>query len=74
VGPGAILGGRSRRRSFGLAEGAPANLVVFDRSDSWVVSPEALASKGARSPFISRQLPGRVLLTIADGRLAYEGD
>jgi len=74
VGPGAILGGRSGRRSFGLAEGAPANLVVFDRSDSWVVSPEALASKGARSPFISRQLPGRVLLTIADGRLAYEGD
>jgi len=72
VGPGALLGGRSRRHSFGLVEGGPANLVVFDRSDSWVVSPDALASKGARSPFVGRELPGRVLLTVADGRLAYE--
>jgi len=72
AGPGAILGGRSRRRSFGFVEGAPADLVVFDRSDRWTVTPEALASKGARSPLIGRELPGRVLLTVADGRLAFE--
>jgi dihydroorotase len=72
AGPGAILGGRSRRRSFGLVEGDPADLVVFDRSDRWTVTPEALATMGARSPFLGRELPGRVLLTIADGRLAFE--
>ena len=72
VGPGAILGGRSRRSTFGLAEGATADLVVFDRSDRWVVGAEPLVSKGARSPFVDRELSGRVLLAVAGGRLAYE--
>ncbi len=36
VGPAAVLGGRSRRNGgVGLVEGAPADLVVFDRSDRW---------------------------------------
>jgi dihydroorotase len=59
-------------RPRGLIEGAPANLVVFDRGDSWKVTPEALLSKGKNSPLLGRELPGRVLLTIAAGRLAYE--
>ncbi len=59
-------------RSPGLVEGAPADLVVFDRSASWTVTPESLASRGKNSPLIGRELPGRVLLTVADGRLAYE--
>jgi dihydroorotase-like cyclic amidohydrolase len=29
-------------------------------------------SKGKNSPLLGRELPGRVLLTIAGGRLAYE--
>jgi dihydroorotase len=53
-------------------EGVAADLVVFDRSDRWRVTPDALLSKGKNSPFIGRELPGRVLLTIAAGRLAYE--
>ena len=72
IGPGSVLGGRSRRRSFGLAAGTPADLVVFDRSDRWTVSSSSLATKGSRSPLVGRDLPGRVLLTIADGRLVYE--
>jgi dihydroorotase len=59
-------------RPRGLTEGAPADLVVFDRSDRWTVTPESLLSKGKNSPLIGRELPGRVLLTIAAGRLAYE--
>jgi len=46
--------------------------VVFDRSDRWAVTPASLRSKGKNSPLIGRELPGRVLLTIAGGRLAYE--
>ena len=45
---------------------------MFDRSDHWRVTPEALLSKGKNSPLMGRELPGRVLLTIAAGRLAYE--
>jgi dihydroorotase len=56
----------------GLIEGAPADLVVFDRSDRWKVEAATLASKGKNSPLLGRELGGRVLLTIAAGRLAYE--
>jgi dihydroorotase len=56
----------------GLTEGAPADLVVFDRADRWQVTEESLLSKGKNSPLLGRELPGRVLLTIAAGRLAYE--
>lgn len=72
VGPMALLGGRSRRVVAGLVEGSKADLVVFDRSASWTVTPESLASRGKNSPLIGRELQGRVLLTVANGRLAYE--
>jgi dihydroorotase len=70
-GPAAILGPRFGR-SAGLTEGAPADLVVFDRADGWLVSASGLASRGKNSPLIGQTLPGRVLLTMAGGRLAYE--
>ena len=72
VGPFAVLGGRSRRAAAGLMEGAVADLVVFDRSECWTVTPGTLASRGKNSPLIGMSLPGRVLLTVAAGRLAYE--
>ncbi len=68
-GAGAI---RALARPRGLVEGEPADLVVFDRSDRWLVAPESLASKGRNTPFLGRELPGRVLLTLAGGRLAWE--
>ncbi len=73
TGPAGILGGRSRRSgAVGLVEGSVADLVVFDRSDRWTVTPETLLSRGKNSPLLGRDLPGRVLLTIANGRVAYE--
>jgi len=73
TGPAAVLAGRSRRNgSLGLVEGAPADLVVFDRADAWGVEPSALASRGHNSPLLGMALPGRVLLTLAGGRIAYE--
>jgi len=68
-----VLGGRSRRAStVGLVEGAPADLVVFDRSERWTVTAEALASRGKNTPLVGMALAGRVLVTLADGRIAYE--
>jgi dihydroorotase len=36
------------------------------------VTPEALASRGKNTPLLGRELPGRVLVTLAQGRLAYQ--
>jgi dihydroorotase len=73
VGPAAVLGGRSRRNgSVGLVEGAPADLVVFDRSERWTVTADALVSRGKNSPLLGMDLSGRVLLTMAGGDVAYQ--
>ncbi|MBI3747963.1 MAG: dihydroorotase [Chloroflexi bacterium] len=72
TGPMTLLAGRSRREAAGLVEGTAADLVVFDRSASWAVTPESLASRGKNSPLIGTELRGRVLLTVAGGRIAYE--
>jgi len=73
TGPARVLGGRAggRGAARGLVEGAPADLVVFDAGAGWTVTAAALASRGTNTPLLGRELPGRVLLTVAGGRLAY---
>ncbi len=53
-----------------LAEGGPADLVVFDPKKEWTV--ESFVSKAANSPFIGEKLPGVVSYTICGGRIAVE--
>ena len=72
TGPAGVLGSATGGSTPGLVEGAQADLVVFDRSATWTVEPEALASRGKNTPLAGRDLPGRVLLTVAGGRFAYE--
>jgi len=73
TGPAQVLDGRSRRNgSVGLVEGAPADLVVFDRGGRWTVTAVSLASRGKNTPLLGRELSGTVLFTLAGGRLAYE--
>jgi len=72
-GPASIVGTRSRRAdSVGLVEGASADIVIFDRADAWTVSSDTLMSRGKNTPLAGMRLPGRVLVTIAAGRIAYE--
>jgi dihydroorotase len=73
TGPARVLGGRAGRRgeARGLTQGAAADIVVFDAGAGWTVSAATLASRGTNTPLLGRDLPGRVLLTVADGRLAY---
>jgi dihydroorotase len=70
TGPAAILAGRLAPP--GLVEGRPADLVIFDRSEAWRVGQGSLASKGKNTPLMGRELSGRVLLTVAGGRIAYD--
>jgi dihydroorotase len=73
IGPASVLG-EPHGATVGLAAGQPADLVVFDRSESWTVGPDALRSKGKNTPLLGRTLPGRVLVTMARGQVAYEID
>lgn len=54
-----------------LAAGAPADVVVLDADQAWVVEPERFFSKGKNSPLGGQTLRGTVLLTIAEGKIAY---
>jgi dihydroorotase len=70
VGPARVLGTRLPV-AVGLVEGELADLVVFDAAERWDVSADGLRSLGKNSPLVGRSLPGRVLLTVAVGRVAY---
>lgn len=52
-----------------LAEGGPADLVVFDPKKEWVVKD--FASKAANSPFVGETMPGVVGYTICGGKIVY---
>jgi dihydroorotase-like cyclic amidohydrolase len=55
----------------GFTVGAPADLVVFDRSARWRVTPDTLRTKAKITPLLRWDLPGVVLFTVAGGRLAH---
>ncbi len=51
-----------------LAEGEPANLVLYDPSVSRVVDPADTASRSRNNPYAGRDLPGKVVATFLRGR------
>lgn len=54
-----------------LAEGADADITVFDPNQNWKVSEKDIYSKSNNSPFIGYSLKGRVVLTIAGGKKVF---
>jgi dihydroorotase len=73
--PARVLGsalGTLQASAGRLADGAVADLCVFDPQAMWVVSPRTLRSQGKHTPFSGYELPGRVRWTIAAGQLAFE--
>jgi dihydroorotase len=53
-----------------LAEGGPADIVIFDDRESWVVGD--FASKANNSPFIGSTLSGKVKYTVCRGKVVYK--
>jgi dihydroorotase len=43
-----------------FAPGDPADFILFDPDHAWLVSPENLRSKSANTPWLNRELRGRV--------------
>lgn len=56
-----------------LAENGPADLVIFDATTDITVS-ETFISKACNSPFINKQLKGKVAYTICEGKIIYQGE
>ena len=55
-----------------LRVGAPADIVLFDPNEKWIVDPEKFASKGRNTPFAGWELTGRVRRTIVGGKTVYD--
>jgi dihydroorotase len=55
-----------------LAQGASADVVLFDPNARWTVNAAALASQGKHTPFLGYELAGQVKATIVAGHVAFE--
>jgi dihydroorotase len=68
AGPAATFGIERPR----IVVGAPANLTLLDLGGSWRVKADGFHSRSSNSWLLGRRLNGRVVLTVAAGRVAYE--
>lgn len=53
--------------------GNPANLTLVDPAGTTVFDSSRLHGRSTNSPYLGRELPGRVVATIHDGRATYLG-
>jgi dihydroorotase len=51
-----------------IAEGEPANLVLYDAAATRTIEPSELASLSRNTPYAGMELPGRVVATFLRGR------
>jgi dihydroorotase len=55
-----------------IAENVVADLVLVDPSARYTPASTTQYSKSRNTPFMNRELKGRILTTIARGRIVYE--
>ena len=55
-----------------LAAGQPADICVFDPKAFWAVTSQTLRSQGKNSPYLRRELEGRVTHTLVNGKLVFQ--
>jgi dihydroorotase len=68
--PSRLLGLETGR----MAKGAPADLVVVDPEEPWIVDAAALRSRCKNTPFDEARMTGRVRLTMVAGRIVFRAD
>jgi dihydroorotase len=67
AGPARIYGLEPPR----IEVGAPANLVVLDLETTWCVDEEGFRSRSANSWLLGATLKGKVVQTVAGGKVVY---
>ena len=65
------------RRRFGLKGGSlkagePADLTVIDLNATFVINPDLFLSKGRSTPFAGKEVFGKILLTLKNGRTVWK--
>jgi len=65
--PAQLLGLKGGR----LAKGEPADLILVDLGEPWVVNKELLRSRSKNSPFDDSKMQGRILRTIVAGETVF---
>ncbi len=55
-----------------IKEGERANLVAIDPDLSWRIDVNAMRSKGRNTPFHEKDVRGKVMLTMADGKVVFD--
>ena len=55
-----------------LKIGSPADITLFDPDEEWIVDSNNFASKGKNTPFNGCQFKGKVMATIASGKIVYQ--
>ena len=68
VAPARIAGITDRQGNLPRV-GVAANLCVVDLNATWMINTETMASKSANTPFVGRQLRGKVVHTMFKGNL-----
>lgn len=56
-----------------LGEGADADIVIFDPDETWTPQEKAFFSKSSNSPWIGRELKGKVKTTLVRGSVVFDG-
>jgi len=72
-GPGQVLANSGSLPLPGtLSLGALADVCILDPEAYWVVSRENIVSQSQCTPFLGRELPGRVRATLLNGQMVWE--
>lgn len=71
IGPCRVLGPDAPLRAPRIAVGEPATITLFDPAAEWTVSGETLHSRSSNTPLAGTRVRGRVLLTMASGRIVH---
>ena len=54
-----------------IEEGKVADITIFDPNEKYTYTKEMIVSKSKNSPFVDKELKGRVQYTIVSGRIVY---
>lgn len=57
-----------------LENGSDADIIVLDPNEKWTPTTESFHSKSTNSPWIGRELTGRIKKTFVSGKLIYDGE
>ena len=57
-----------------LKAGTPANITIFDPAREWIVDSRNFASKGKNTPYDGYKFKGKVMATIAKGKIVHIDD